>query len=171
MTFDCALGYPGEGPPNPQPWTFYTRNIDSLQSYPAPFHYKSDLMMLQGTRISAFLLTGKPLDLRITSSGDLKIPHGGVAALSKHDRARPFAASDDCTNTWETLYDTGRVMAVWQQVLPKVRFLCFNVYLHAGTLPESKIANSKIIHDVFEICSRYVGVSRSSSKVVCRIIQ
>lgn len=141
-----------------------------MQACPAPFHWKSDLTMLQETRISAFnkkhlqreatkhgfaLTIGKPLDLRITTNGTLKTPHGGVAALSRHDRARAFTASDDCTGLWHKLFQTGRVMGVWQQILPKVRLLCFCVYLQAGTLPDAKSANQEIMQDLLELTSQY----------------
>ena len=136
--FDMTLGFPGEGP-----WSVLSANVDSIHSHPHVYEWSHDLLCLQETRISSNnvdfpkkqfsdkgfdLFPGKLLKLRSDKNGTHRVPHGGVACAASQHLCKPFTEDQDETGLWGSLFETSRVCAVWVQVQPKVRALCFSFY-------------------------------------------
>ena len=136
--FDMTLGYPGEGP-----WSVLTANIDSVHSHPHVYEWSHSLLCLQETRLSLNnfeipkqkfqnkgleMHPGKLLKLRTDKNGTHRVPHGGVACVSYEHVCKPFSEDQDATGQWKHLFESTRVCAVWIQIQPKVRALCFSFY-------------------------------------------
>ena len=170
LPFDSTLGYPGEGP---QSWSCVTANIDSLATNPQCASWDDDVICIQETRVAqsnlrdtqccirAFdkeFFPGKLLDHTRQKNGVYRIPHGGVAILSDKSKTRTFVAKDDSTSLWNGLFASTRVTAVWHQVLPKLKVLCFTYYAKAWkqhTEDEIHSLNDDVLGKIFEVASQF----------------
>ena len=168
--FDSTLGFPGEGPQN---WSCVTANIDSLATNPQCASWTDDLICIQETRVALSNLKdtqccihsfnkeffpGKLLEHTRQKNGVYRIPHGGVAILSDRTKTRDFSPKDDSTGLWTGLFASTRVTAVWHQVLPKMKILCFTYYAKSWkqhTEDEIHRLNDEVLGKIFEVASQF----------------
>ena len=169
-SFDSTLGFPGEGP---QTWSCVSANIDSLATNPQCASWSDDLICIQETRVAQSNLKdtqccihsfnkefypGKLLDHTRQKNGVYRIPHGGVAILSDRTKTREFSPNDDSTGLWIGLFASTRVAAVWHQVLPKLKILCFTYYAKSWkqhTEDETHLLNDEVLGKIFEVASQF----------------
>ncbi len=170
VCFDSTLGFPGEGP---DCWTCITANIDSSATNPQCASWSDDLVCIQETRVAQSNLKdtlccihsfnkeffpGKLLDHTRQKNGVYRIPHGGVAILSDKAKTTSFSPKDDSTGAWNGLYASTRVSAVWHQVLPKLKLLCFTYYAKSWKQhdeEETHNHNDEILGKIFEVASQF----------------
>ena len=168
--FDSTLGFPGEGPSS---WSCISANIDSFATNPQCASWTDDLICLQETRVAESNITearcsshanskdffpGKLLEHTRQKNGVYRIPHGGVAILGNSSKTTPFTPKDDSTGLWEGLFASTRVAAVWHQVLPKLKLLCFTFYAKSWkqhSEDEIHLHNDFLLSKIFEVASQF----------------
>lgn len=175
LSFDCTLGYPGEGPDHPQPWSIATINIGSLKTSTAWRTCEANVTCLQETRIGTYGLThasktveqqgthlfhGRPLPGLLSTHGVTRTPHGGVAILAARELATAFQPQEDATGLYSQLFATRRVTACWVQVQPKLKLLAFSFYGKTGASADKSILdfNDNILRDIFAVASQFGNI-------------
>lgn len=162
LAFDSSLGYPGEGP-----WSIISANIDSLPANTQVFNWPASATVVQETRVSSInlrdinavadshdllFLPGCLLKPKANKNGQFHVPHGGVGTIA-HRGAFPFNTQEDSTGLLSNLIESTRVQATWIQVLPKLKILVFNIYLHVNG-DDYLSANDAILADIFTIAAQ-----------------
>ena len=168
--FDKTRGFPGEGPQSKN-WCCYSANIESLSSHSDCHQWNSDLAFLQEVRLSSKnikecekkvadfgkkIFTGPLLKERRDKNGTFKTPHGGTAFLAPNELCKKFDEKDDTTGVWKSLKESTRITAVWYQVLPKLRILCWSFYGQTYCVDGShKVVNNHLLEQVLLISSQF----------------
>ena len=170
--FDHTLGFPGEGPVYPQPWSIATINIGSLKTSTVWRTCEANVTCLQETRIGTYglhhasktveqqgtcLFHGRPLPGLLSTHGVTRTPHGGVAILAARELATEFRPQEDATGLYDQLYATRRVTACWVQVQPTLKLLAFSFYGKTGASADKAILefNDNILRDIFTVASQF----------------
>ena len=144
FSFDCTLGYPGEGPSDNSDglMTLCSANLGSFRTNGSWKTWNADVCCLQETRIGRANLRStqnavKALGQRITTSEPLPVkwhksgsitPCGGTAIIASDSIIQPFEACQDHTGLYVTLYRTQRLNAAWIQISPSCKLLVVSIY-------------------------------------------
>ena len=148
VSFDCTLGYPGEGPfGNPSDcMTLFSANLGSFRTNGSWKTWSADVCCLQETRIGRAnirstqnavmalgqrMVTSEPLPVKWHKSGSIT-PCGGTAIIGPDSVIQPFEACHDQAGLFLSLMRTQRFSAAWVQVSPSCKILVVSLYACTG---------------------------------------
>ena len=176
LSFDCALGFPGEGPAfYPQEFmTVFSANIGSLRTNGSWKTWNADVCCLQETRIGKANLrstqnavkalgqriaTSQPLPVKWHKSGSIT-PCGGTAIIAPDSILQPFETCQDQTGLYTTLFRTQRLNAAWIQVTPSCKALVISIYACTGASQDPAIhaQNDRMFSDVFTFAAQFGSI-------------